>query len=189
MLITVLMAFSLPGINLEDRITRSPSRMRICLWASRAMRARALMGSPWLPVVTMMISWSGRFFRPPAAHLLFRRDAEISQLAGQADVGHHAAAVEEDLAPLLGGDVDNLLQPGNVRGEDRDDHPAPGLSDQIFQGVADLPLRQGIAGTLGIGGIGEQGQDPPVAIVRKTVQVGGLPGGGGGVDFKITRSG
>ncbi len=51
--------------------------------------------------------------------------------------------------------------------------------------MTDLPLRQGVARAFGIGGVRQQGQNSAVAIVRKTVEIGGFPRGGGSVDFKI----
>ena len=38
---------------------RVPLLILICLWVPADIRARADMGSPWLPVVTMMTSSSG----------------------------------------------------------------------------------------------------------------------------------
>ncbi len=51
--------------------------------------------------------------------------------------------------------------------------------------MTDLPFRQGVARTFGVGGVGEQGQDALVAIGGKTVQISGGPGGGGAVDLEI----
>ena len=41
-------------------ITRSPAWISTCLWVEKAMRKRADMASPWLPVVMMQILSLGR---------------------------------------------------------------------------------------------------------------------------------
>jgi len=52
--------------------------------------------------------------------------------------------------------------------------------------MADLPFREGESGPFGVGGVGEEGQDSGVAIGGEAVQVGGLPGGGGGVNLEVS---
>ena len=47
------MVFSLPGMALAEMMTRSPGPTSICRCWEKAMRYRALISSPWLPVVTM----------------------------------------------------------------------------------------------------------------------------------------
>ena len=42
-------AFSLPGMMRDEKITTSPSSSTMFGWSSRAMRASAARGSPWLP--------------------------------------------------------------------------------------------------------------------------------------------
>ena len=43
-----------------EMITRSPAWMSTCLWVEKAIRNRADMASPWLPVVMMQIFSRGR---------------------------------------------------------------------------------------------------------------------------------
>ena len=50
-------SFSLPGIGVAEIITVSPGMMPTFLWSFIAMRVKALIGSPWLPVVMITI-WS-----------------------------------------------------------------------------------------------------------------------------------
>ena len=57
---TLPMAFSLPGMAEAERITRSPAWISTWRWVLKAMRVRADMVSPWLPVVMMQILCLGR---------------------------------------------------------------------------------------------------------------------------------
>ena len=70
-------------------------------------------------------------------------------------------------------------------GKDRDDDPAWRLPDEALQGDADLPLAQSVAGPLGVGGVGHQGQDAGFAVMGETVQVHGAAGHRGLVDLEI----
>ena len=125
----------------------------------------------------------------PHVDLQFRGDRENVQLLGQPGVGHHGLAVEQHLAPVLGGNIDDLLHPVDVGGEDRHDHPARSFPHQVLQGDADLPLGQGVAGALGVGGVGEQRQHPLFAVMGKAVQVRGLAGHRGLVDLEVAGMG
>ena len=57
---TLPMEFSLPGMAEAERMTRSPAWMSTCLWVEKAIRVRADMVSPWLPVVMMHTLFLGR---------------------------------------------------------------------------------------------------------------------------------
>ena len=52
-LMILLTELSLPGTAEAEMITRSPAWISTCLWVEKAMRKRADMASPWLPVVMM----------------------------------------------------------------------------------------------------------------------------------------
>ena len=54
------MAFSLPGMVEAEMMTLSPGWMSTCRWVEKAMRLRADMVSPWLPVVMMQTLFLGR---------------------------------------------------------------------------------------------------------------------------------
>lgn len=62
---------------------------------------------------------------------------------------------------------------------------APRLVKQGVEGLADFALAHGVAGTLRIGGVAEQGQHSPVAQFRQPGQVDGLPFDGGIVHLKV----
>ena len=47
--------FSLPGIGLELKMIVSPGMIEIFLWISAAIRDRAAIDSPWLPVVMIVV--------------------------------------------------------------------------------------------------------------------------------------
>ena len=59
------------------------------------------------------------------------------------------------------------------------------LPDEALQGDADLPLAQGVAGPLGVGGVGHQGQDARFAVMGEAVQVHGAAGDRGLIDLEI----
>ena len=52
--------FSLPGTAEAEMMTRSPGWISTCRWVEKAMRKRADMASPWLPVVMMQTLSLGR---------------------------------------------------------------------------------------------------------------------------------
>ena len=54
------MAFSLPGISRDEKMTVSPSPNTTLGWSPWAIRVRAARGSPWLPVQIRTILSSGR---------------------------------------------------------------------------------------------------------------------------------
>ena len=149
------------------------------------MRARALRGSPWLPVVTMMV-WTGRqALQVPHGDLQAGGDLQVAQFLGQSGVDQHGLAVEQHPASELGGDVDDLLHPVDVGGKGGDDDPAGRLPDEALQGDADLPLGNRVPGPLGVGGVGHQDQDAGFAVMGKAVQVHGAAGNRGLVDLEI----
>ena len=47
------MDFSLPGMAEAEMMIRSPGWISTCRWLEKAMRYRADIASPWLPVVMM----------------------------------------------------------------------------------------------------------------------------------------
>ena len=62
-----------------------------------------------------------------------RRDLQVAQFAGHVHVADHGTAHECDLAPVLGGHIDHLLDAMDVTGETGDDHP--------FLGAGPRPAR------------------------------------------------
>ena len=58
-LITFATAFSFPGMGWELKITTSPGMMDTFLWMLAAMRDKAAMDSPWLPVVMSTVDSGG----------------------------------------------------------------------------------------------------------------------------------
>ena len=57
---TLPMAFSLPGMVEAETITLSPGWMSTWRWVEKAIRDRADMVSPWLPVVMIHTLFLGR---------------------------------------------------------------------------------------------------------------------------------
>ena len=60
-----------------------------------------------------------------------------------------------------------------------------GAAEDLFHARTDGALALGIAGAVGVGGIGEQQQDAALAVVGQGVEVEELVVGGGGIDFEI----
>ncbi len=58
--IVSLTARSLPGMDVAEKMTVSPSWSATCGWSSWAMRRRAESGSPWLPVERITSFSSGK---------------------------------------------------------------------------------------------------------------------------------
>ena len=54
----LLTTVSLPGMGVAEITTVSPGMILTSLWSRLAMRTRADVGSPWLPVV-IIITFSG----------------------------------------------------------------------------------------------------------------------------------
>ena len=97
------MLFSLPGMMRELRTTVSPASMWACLWLSTAARLRALMGSPWVPLMRIM-RCVGRI----VAHLAgiddeAGRDFDVAEVLRDFGALHHGAAEDDGLATVLAG--------------------------------------------------------------------------------------
>ena len=114
------------------------------------------------------------------------RDVHIAQLLGHGGVVDHAAAAEGHLAALLDGQVDDLLDAVDVGRKGGDDDPlVPRLGEQVVDAGGHLLLGGGEAGALGVGGVAQQGQHPPLAVLGQGGQVGGAAGQGGVVDLEV----
>ena len=125
-------------------------------WSPLAMRDRAAMGSPWEPVDISTTRLSGRLStflmstRMPAGHV------QVAELGGDGHVADHGAAHEGDVAAVVGGGVEHLLDAVDVRGEGGHDDALAGLAEEPVQGGADFLLRGGEAGDVGVGGVGHE---------------------------------
>ena len=97
----------------------------------------------------------------------------------------HAAAEERHLAPVLGGQIQNLLQAVNGGAEAGDHQPARGADEQILQARTHRALALGVAGPVHVGRIGHQQQHAALAVIGQRVQVEELVVGGRGIDFEI----
>ena len=61
MLIVLLIDSALPGIGLDENITKSSGNNDTCLWVPLAIRDNAASGSPWLPVHNIHNSFLFKF--------------------------------------------------------------------------------------------------------------------------------
>ncbi len=83
----------------------------------------------------------------------------------------HAAAEERHFAPVLGGQIQDLLQAMDGRAEARDHQPPLGAIENFVQPGAHGAFALGVAGPIDIGGIGQQQQHAALAVVGEGVQV------------------
>ena len=102
----------------------------------------------------------------PAGHV------QVAQVAGDPHVAHHRAPDEGDLAPVLGGRVQHLLDPVHVGGEAGHDDPLRGVGEDLVEHRGDVALGADDAGHLGVGGVGQQQVDALAAEPREPGQVG-----------------
>ena len=112
-------------------------------------------------------------------------DVHVSQLSGDLDGVLHAATGDSHLAAVLGGHRDDLLHPVHVGGEGGDDDPLLAAPEQGVKGGAHAPLALGEAGTLHVGGVGQQGQNALLAQLTQSGQVDHAAGHRGGVDLEV----
>ncbi len=90
-------------------------------------------------------------------------NVQIAQTAGHATVLDHATANETHPPTMAAGSDDHLLHTGDVGSKGGNDHPSLRLAEHLLEGLADLPLRGGQAGSFRVGGVGKQQQHAAVA--------------------------
>ncbi len=154
---------SFPGITREEKITRSPGPAWTYLCSPAAMSEMAECVSPWLPVERIIWRAAGSI-----AELVERDDEplghpEVAQLRGDRDVGHHAPAEERDPALVADGQVEELLDAVDVRGEGRHDDAARRLGKPPVEGRAHLGLRARMPRPADIGRVRAEGQHAALA--------------------------
>ena len=103
------------------------------------------------------------------------RNADALQIPCRLNNTDHAAPFHADLAAELIGRVDDLLHPVHIGGEGG--HKDPRIFMLLKQGVEGMPHRPlgGCeTGTLRVGGVAHQGQNPLLAQLRQPLQVDGV---------------
>ena len=90
-------------------------------------------------------------------------DVHVSQLCGNPHHVLHAPSGDGNLPAVLGGKVDDGLDPVHVGGEGGDDDPPVAAADETVQALCHLDLRGGISLPLHVGGVAQQGQNALVA--------------------------
>jgi len=83
----------------------------------------------------------------------------------------HAAAHQRHLAAELLRDIDDGLQPVNRGAEAGNEQAALGAIENVFEARTHGAFGIRIAGPVRIGGIGEQEQDAPLAVIRQSMQI------------------
>ena len=115
------------------------------------------------------------------------RHLQVAELAGDGDVGHHAATDDQNLASRGHGGVGHLLNAVDVGGKGGDQHLARAFWHDLLQGLAHGALRQGVSLSFHVGGVGQQQQDALLPIGSQAAQIGRLAVDGGQIQLEITR--
>src|SRR6266511_5019635 len=84
---------------------------------------------------------------------------QVAEIAGDPEVLLHRPADDGYLAIERRGGVQDLLDARDVARERGDDNPPVDRFHDLAEGIADGPLRRGIARVLGAGGVGQQADD------------------------------
>jgi len=113
-------------------------------------------------------------------------DVHIAQLGGHLHGVLHAAASDRYPAAIAGGHIDDLLEPVHIACKGSDDDAFLTALEKCVKGIAHAALTAGIAGTLHVGGVGQQGQHPLVAQLAQPGQVDHAALDGGGVNLEVT---
>ena len=113
---------------------------------------------------------------------------DVTKFQTKFHVGFHGATHENDLAILLNGDVDDLLDAVQVTREARNHHSFVGsLQKQSSQGATHAGLRRRKPGLFGVGGVTQQQTDAFVAQGRQPGNIGASPINRGQIQFEIAR--
>ena len=112
-------------------------------------------------------------------------DLHIAQLRGDLHHVLHAAAGNGHLPAALGGGIQHLLDTVDVGGEGGDDDTLVAILELAHEGGTHHLFGGGETGTLHVGGVGAQTQDPLLAQLTQAGQVDDLPVNGGGVDLEV----
>ena len=100
----------------------------------------------------------------------------------------HAPALDDDLAAIFIGVVDDLLDAVHVGGEGRHDDPRVRVvAEDLIDAPADHFLRGCVPRALRVGGVAHEGQDARVAELGEALQVDGIPVDRGVVDLEVSR--
>ena len=102
----------------------------------------------------------------------FLGDLNETEFPGDTDVGPHALAAEVDFTAALKSEIDDLLNPGDVGGEDRRDDSSFGRAEDPLERHPHISFAQGESVLFGVCGIGEQGKDALASVMGKPGKVG-----------------
>jgi hypothetical protein len=81
--------------------------------------------------------------------------------------------------------VEDLLDPGDVAGEGRDDHPTVERLHDLAERLADRPLRRRVPGVLGASRVGQEADDALRAELREDREVRQLAVDRGVVELEV----
>jgi hypothetical protein len=154
----------------DDRVALPD--LDVLVVAGGHQRLSAEYGSPCCPVeITIR---SGAVVRDVLdLDLELRVEVEVAEAPGDRHVLDHRPADEHGAAADLGGGVEHLLDPVDVRRERGDDHEPLGVADLVAQRASDGALGRDVAGHVGVGRVREQQVDALVTEAGEVRQVGG----------------
>src|SRR5262245_23460124 len=98
----------------------------------------------------------------------------------------HAATDDGDALAVLLRQIEDELDAVDRGAEAGDHHTSLGAVEDLLHARADRALGIGIAGAIGIGGVGEQEQDAALAVFGERVEVEELVIGGSRIDLEVT---
>ena len=112
------------------------------------------------------------------------RDLEIAQLRGDFEDVFHAPAGDGNLAAVAAGDGEDRLNAVHIGGEGGDDDAVFAALEMAVEPFCHQRFRGGVALTLGVGGVHEQGVDTLLAQAAEAAQIDHAVLGGG-VDLEV----
>ena len=178
-------AFSLPGMMRELSTTVSPGfkvKMLVVIDGHARQRRHRLALRAGNDNGDLVRRHLHDVLRTQQGRVGNREQAEIVR-----DLGHvqHAAAEKRDFAPVLGGEIQNLLQAMNGTAEAGNDEAPFRSAEQFFQARPDRALAFRVAGPVDVRGIGQQQQHAAFAVFGEGMQVEELVIGRRGIDFEV----
>ena len=112
---------------------------------------------------------------------------EHVELGGRIDDVDHAAALDNDLAPVFVCVVDDLLDAVHVGGKGSHDQSGVRMvAEDLIDAPADCLLGRCVAGTHGVCGVAQEGQNALPAQFGKPLQVNGISVNRSVVDLEVT---
>src|SRR3989344_2123738 len=113
---------------------------------------------------------------------------QVAQILGDLGIGLHASAGDKHFAVISLGVLHDLLDAVQKRRECRDDHPAFGIADQVFERRGDFALALAEAGLRGVCRVRDDREHSFFAELRQALEIcRRFISRGGKVEFEVAR--